>query len=47
MDFAFNVVFILLLLSPLGVDPVQSGGNRAMAEYSRFSHGHQPSEIVK
>ena len=26
--FAFNVVFILLLLSPLGVDPVQSGGNR-------------------
>ena len=34
--FAFNVVFILLLLSPLGVDPVQSGGNRAWLSISGF-----------
>ncbi len=37
--FAFNVVFILLLLSPLGVDPVQSGGNRAWLSIPVF-HGH-------
>ena len=45
--FAFNVVFILLLLSPLGVDPVQSGGNRAWLSIPGFPMDIQPSEIVK
>lgn len=45
--FAFNIVFILLLLTPLGVDPSQSGGNRAWLSIPGFPMDIQPAEIIK
>ena len=44
---AFNVLFILLLLSPLGVDPSLTGGNRAWISIPGFPMDIQPAEIVK
>ena len=45
--FGFNVLFILLLLTPLGVDPSQSGGNRAWLSIPGFPMDIQPAEIIK
>ena len=42
--FAFNVAFILLLLTPLGTD---AGGNRAWLSIPGFPMDIQPAEIVK
>lgn len=42
--FGFNVVFILLLLTPLGVS---AGGNRAWLSIPGFPMDIQPAEIVK
>ena len=45
--FGFNVVFILLLLTPLGIDPSLTGGNRAWLSIPGFPMDIQPAEIVK
>ena len=42
--FGFNVVFILLLLTPLGIS---AGGNRAWISIPGFPMDIQPAEIVK
>ncbi len=42
--FAFNVLFILLLLTPLGIS---AGGNRAWISIPGFPMDIQPAEIVK
>ena len=44
---AFNVLFILLLVSPLGVDPSLTGGNRAWISIPGVPMNIQPAEIVK
>ncbi len=45
--FAFNVLFICLLLTPLAVDPTATGGNRAWLHFPGFPMNIQPGEIVK